>query len=112
MNRNGFYTPEDLKREINTKGSCVFEIISCHDGFTYIWVRKQSNKFINQLPISPITQEETHTNAHLINTKLYPNNHWEEKYSSQEITVRWITGDELSRHVTLEEALYWVRTNL
>lgn len=112
MNRNGYYTTEDLKRAINMKGGCIFEILPCHDGFTYVWVRKKSDKFTNKLPISPITMEETHTNAHLVNTKLYPNSYWEQICSSQEITVRWHTGDELSRHVTIEEVLYWVRTNL
>ena len=112
MNRNGYYTTEDLKRAINMKGNCIFEILPCHDNFTYVWVRKNSEKFNTKLPISPITQEETRSNAHLVNTKLYPNSYWEPIYSSQEITVRWVTGDELSRHVTIEEVLYWVSQNL
>jgi len=112
MNRNGYYTSEDLKRAINLKGGCIFEIIPCHDGFTYIWIRKNSGKFSNKLPISPITLQESTSNAHLVNTKLYPNNHWVQIFSSQEMTVRWVTGDELSRHVTIEEVLYWIKTNL
>jgi hypothetical protein len=112
MNRNGYYTSEDLKRSINLKGQCTFEIIPCHDGFTYIWIKKNPDRFTNQLPISPITQEETQGNIHLVNTKLYPSQYWNPIFSSQEITIRWVTGDELSRHVTIEEALYWISINL
>ena len=112
MNRNGFYTSNDLKRAVNMKGNCLLEIIACHDGHTYVWLRKGADKFHNQLPISPITQEETKSGCHLVNTKLNPNAHWRSDYSSQEITVRWHTGDEISRHVTIEEVLYWISQNL
>ncbi len=111
MNRNGFYTSEDLKREVNLKGNCILEIIPCHDGFTYVWLRKNSDKFTTELPISPITQDPTQSSCHLT-AKLHPNTYWKHIYSSQEISVRWRTGQEISRHVTIEDVLFWIKENL
>jgi hypothetical protein len=114
-NRNGFYTSEDLKRACNMKQVQHFlEILPAHDGFTYVWLHQCNPKFKSVKPINPITQDEAISNnpIHLVNSKIYPSSSWKPIASSQEISVRWRTGDEISRHTTIEEILYWIDNNL
>ncbi len=115
-NRNGYYTSEDLKRACQMKGvQHVLEILPAHDGFTYVWLHRCNEKFKSIKPISPVTQDPALTMEnpiHLVNTKIHASLSWLPIASSQEISVRWRTGDEISRHVTIDEILHWIDNNL
>lgn len=109
MNRNGQYTRSDLAGALMRKGNCYCQITPGTDGHVYVWIKKQRK---DDVPVCPLTKSPAVLRSIFTDQAISIAAGWQPSSSSEEISLRWIQGDEVSRHCIISDLLEWINVYL